>query len=596
MFHIGYAFLMRNLGQMVANTVANQVSWASIEAYNSGFKHIHNLKTFEVPVGCFNIQGLSTEEQEQLRGMGLVQDIQHPYIFRGSPGSTHIGSIYKHDPQQGRFEPGTVGPQGYLAYISAIRGLHVFTEASTIASGHSASNVYTEVGPDTVLKPTVGKVSMRRSNWSKVDVDVDAKKIIPLENVNAFVTGRSGFGDNYGRFTTLRSPSLPIDSPGVLFPYFHGMVLPDKDITFAVFERLFHNAIGKDAQDSARMLGYLRDGFRGLAGSRSGRALSHAYKGIQIAQESQAVMTVLLQDGIYHGFVIQATQMSPFQLYGREHKSISRDELLKEISSVDTRARTLAEILAVINSPLNEDAMPIYLFTADQINTSRRLSNVLFRLDHSVFTNPDWKSQLLTLVSDLTFGDRFAAPTEANILRFLEFVETGEMSLLDNMPSFLGLHVLDQDRLSFGLRVFGPTAPSINVGGEKDRAFSIPVALHADDPNLSIDPTGKRHLQYLPFRSVPLALAVTQWRAVFNRGVIRIPLGRKNKAEFTNQSQMVVSISTDPGFTTAYNRIKAVARTNKEAVKSGKRKKDGNEVFEGAGPSNKKAKTVGLDF
>jgi hypothetical protein len=86
---------------------------------------------------------------------------------------------------------------------------------------------------------------------------------------------------------------------------------------------------------------------------------------------------------------------------------------------------------------------------------------------------------------------------------------------------------------------------------------------------------------------VPLGQAVIQWKSLFNGGILHVPAGRKNKAEFTNVSLVAFQISSDPGFQTVYSRIKAITESTKDAVRSGKRKRGGEPVKD-EGPSKKR--------
>lgn len=568
---------MRSLGLYGHSFKNNSNHWTTDRVPRSVFQHIHQFKTFEVPTATFIINGLSEAEQESLRAIGLQQDAQRKYVFRGSPNSVDLQAIYRHSPQPGRPGDGTVTPAGYLAYISALRGLALFSATSGVAMyENDGVNLYTSVPENATLSPS-DKFTVKTTSGKAYEVKDTSKTRIPLENFEYMVYAGTKLD---GRYVTIKDAKKElVNAPGVFFPYFFGMNLPDKDIMITMFEELFHNAVGSDDEKCSTFLSIVRDGFKSLAATRAGRALSHAYRGLDLAVKGQNVFTIVIQEGVYHGFVLQGRGMESFRQYGKVIPAISKEELAKEIGLIDRKAKLLAEIADMLNSPIDADGNKIHSFTADHINTSRRLGNVLYQIDFDDYAGiNDFRANLVEKIDELIFGDEYPAITERTILDFLHFVSTGELAILDKYPCYLGIYLTDQDRVSFGLRIFGRQAPSINVGSAKDRKFVLPRSLNADDPNLSISPDGKRHLQYLPFRRVPVGQAVLQWKALFNNGFISIPEGRKNKTEFTPVTQTHVRISTDPGFAEAYQRIKEISNTTKEAIGSGKRKRTGKQV------------------
>jgi len=159
---------------------------------------------------------------------------------------------------------------------------------------------------------------------------------------------------------------------------------------------------------------------------------------------------------------------------------------------------------------------------------------------------------------------------------FIRFVDTGDYTVLDRYPAYLGSQwPRFSDRVAVGLGIFGPRAPALNYGGPNDRAFSLTQG----DPDTNLEMVGEhRRLQYLPFKLVPIMTAKEYFDSAFRSGIIRIPHPRHNVTEFTNSKAVALRV-VDPEFLPMYNAIKSISQGRIAALANTlpKRKRGGDD-------------------
>jgi hypothetical protein len=594
--HPNAAGWFSSLAQIAEAHLVNSARLLTAGFYNV-FKAIPTLSTsFEVPVASFAFQGLTETQEVELTSLGLRKEVARPNVFIGTPGASSIPSIFSYPITEARTNPGTVSADGYLAYIYMTKAFMFFSEISyTLFSGAGLNNI---VGysagdqRDTLARPL---------GSSPVAEGIDlAKQLASGEQFCRSLIGAIATPSIFGKvgqftglFSSMSAPKFKNDKlDGLFFPYFDGMLTTDKSLCDHVFKLLFFKSLAGNHDEARKLYSRIRNGIRNLATHRAGKVFSHLFAGILIAYETHSIITAMVENGVYHGFVIQSPGLVA-TIGGSTFKAVSFAELLLDLGSLNKQEKLLTDIVGLINGLVNDSGMPVYKFQATDINTSRKFMQVWSSINLDFSTSTTFLADVRKLVDQLLFGDKFALPGNSSILAFLKYVQTGDMTLLAEYPAFLQNGVfLQTDRITVGLSIFGARVPSVNYGKAKDQTFTIPGSADAADPNLAVT-DGKRPLRYLPFKTEPIFQAAVQWKNLFDSGRLLIPHGRKGKDEFTSTSQVTLRIAGDPHFANTYGLIKAISISSRNANRQGKRARDeGTEENKASSKRAKKGESI----
>jgi len=555
-------------------------------------------ETFETPVMSANFPNATDEQIAELQTYGLVRDTLTK-TFKGSPSSRNMSKIFGLGPVQGRFNPGTVSPDGYLAYMSLLRGLSIFTSVTTKSEHGCGINLVVKSRQITEGRDAMNFTIMSTGGLEYTVDKEDDNSCMDLEASisRVVVAPMSDMGPAGLNFVSTGISSVKIQSQeeGFCFPYFQGMVLPDKNIAWHIFEQLFSNCIAENPDTARIILSKIRAGSRQLALFPAGQALAHAYLGIKLALQSCASMSLIVESGNYQGFVLQ-TEGIKVSFEGSVYEALDVDGLVKEIADLSAHDKKLVEIVAVINSITQivgtgrtAKVVPKYAITVDDVKTSRKLASIIYGLTDQEFE--ERKEKILDITDDLQYGDKFPQVSSDNLRVFLQFVATGDMTLIINYPAYIGFRFLaGRSRVPIGLGIYGPKAPSLNYGPRDGVVFNMPKDHLAQDHNVIVQADGTRLLKYLPFAMVSTKTACQQWDSLFLSGEFRFPKPRKNRKEFIDSRSISFQINGDPVYSEIYRLIKEQSSRDRLATSSkGKKRAAGDEDIS-EGKSAKKSK------
>jgi hypothetical protein len=589
-YNLGFKNIVAHCKAQLLNVVVT----ASGMFYNI-FRNIVNPISFEVPVGTFSFEGLTDDQKANLRSLGLMDDPKAKNTFVGSPSAADMNFIYSLGPIDSKFVPGNVASEGYLAYIYGLKALAIFSNFSHKLVRPGGVYRFTDKSEDV---ETARKVDVVRDSIGQEKVVAEVGKVgifgrIGFTNLVEYIYPESSSKTITPAFIRPSVVTSWASEENYLFGYFNGMTTPSRDLAANVFARLFLKGLSDDISKASKMWQKLRHGFRRLAPTNAGKAMAHAFKGIELALEGEFAITYLVENGVYHGFILSGPGSIVY--YNQPLKALTEEELIKEIGKMDNKKRLLGEILAILKSPLNSSGMPVYSFGMDDVNTSRRFLKAYRSISPEYLGSEDFTDKLPALVDEMHWGDRFQVPTEAMIIDFLRYVQTGEQGHIDGYPAYLaGGFYRKEGRVATGLGIFGAYAPSLNYGKTSDMNFQIPTEDSAQDQNLEVI-NKERHLRFLPFTKIAIGTAEIQWNSLFNTGRIMIPDGRKNKTEWTDANRVLLRIGGNPGFATAYALIKDHAITVRRSMKAGKRKGARDDAESGPSTSRKKARKENQD-
>jgi len=524
--------------------------------------------TWDVPVGSFTFPNPSEDTRNQLIGMGLREEVGRKNTFLGNPNATNLAAIFRLGPITARASPGNVTIDGYLAYITAIKGFQFYSSYARyeldVRDHHniivSPSDIDVTEGKTVAVKRHDGSVFNDWDNAKEKDEQV------VRDYTSVVIAAWDSSCRIKGEYTSDGSDITA--AHGAFFPYFPGMCTIDKSTIKHVFESLFTRMIGTTTEKAADFFARFKQGCNNFAFTSAGRSLSHLYRGIQLSIQNQLPIKAVIVNSVYHGFVLEGE--FEVNLFGRKYTSYAASEIVRHIGEINRTKRVLGEILTKINAPVKSDGNRVHEYSLTDIDTSRKFMTVYASIDKSLYINDELKA-LRALIDEVQFTDNFAAPNAKMISDFVHFVDSGDHTILQNYPAYLFNGYFEMtDRISIGLGIFGPNAPSLSYGDSKDQIFTLPRDSTAEDPNMQVT-NGQRALRLLPFKVLGIRNAQVQWKQLFEQGEIRIPRGRPNKNEFTDGRRCDFRITADTQFMTIYQKIKNASATMRDTIRLGKR-------------------------
>jgi hypothetical protein len=606
-----FAMKVQDIGDFIHAVVNDYVGPSTGGFKNLIYKCPIPSSWFFTPTGSFTFSGETEQEVQMLLECGIGRESPGSHTFTGSPTAANLAKIYKTGKiVRGAFNPGHIPPEGYLGYTLCLRVLNAYSFLSglfmfpsgTIDAGALAQQ--TGAGSDELKVIHLGMTSLNgpvlgtcpaTSNLAH-GATITQWVAPPLNNVEKIKQV----------FVNPMSSSFRAEPYNIVFPYFEGMNLVDTDVITSTFEDTFLKILGTDASRALDAWRGIKAGLKTLSKFQAGRAMAHAFRGIQFSKQAACGIIFLVANGEYFGFVLRHFETFSFLAFGKKVDAVDHATLLNILGSMNNHEAGLNEIVAFLKTPTQTGTTtPLYNVTKEDIDTSRKLVTILKSIDRTKFTAADAWRDFAKSIEKLTFGDEFGTPTVGKINSFFEYVRTGNEQVLADYPAYIGSRYYEhQDRVAVGLGIFGINAPSLNyaTAAEDGKVFTLPRNDSADDANTAAAPDGSRLLRTLPFHYVPINTALGQWNSLFSQGRFKIPKGTVQKKKgvpgrenFTDPSRVDLQVGNAPFFTQFYVAIKSISNTTREALRAGKRPVgDGDEMVETSG--RKKQKKIFVDM
>lgn len=531
--------------------------------------------SFQVPTMgvCFN--QLSEEQSQTLRSYGLQEDPKTKFSYRGSPQPHELSAILNMHPNEQRFIPGAIPFNGYLAYTFALRAMKLFSFISQFSQRRSLPMRIPPLDSSTPAQTPYNclEEGVKLYSASGDEEQVDLRSVIGAQNENVTVSVSQGFiASKLTTYDGIYDRSLNLESTtprgnGLLFPYFEHMVLPDREFAANVFSRLFFKSLGDTFEACSRLWIRLRLGFRSLAITSAGQAISHAFMGIQLAENSQSTITFIIDNGIYHGFIL--TGEITIIHNGITHRPDTPADIAIGYAALNTRNAKLVEIVQIIQSERDMAGRPLYPVDMEELRSSYGLFRKYHDLKKGSF--PEEKlGNIVKIIKEVPLGDTYLEPSAPNLIEALSYISTGSITKLEGKNIYLGNGAFTSDsRTAIALLIFGPLVPSINFGIAKDNMIVFPSPT-ATDANL-VETEGKRAFPYFGMKLVSHQTAVNQYEKMFSSGKLFIPNGRKGKEEFTDRSKSDGIYGGTP-FIDLYQKVKEIVNIKRAGTGPRKRK------------------------
>jgi len=507
--------------------------------FNNVFQTIASPNMFNPPVAYFKFPNLSDDQKARLNVLGLeYEPISKAY--RGSPLSTFVPELFTLGAHNARQVPGSANCDGYLAYIMSLKALRTFcffSKAGKLPGVYLRIKENPTTGVHTVPgHGTIGTmVDTTKSIATGVPTTAPASVIIysPVYPVIPPLSAVKGIP------STNISPTSKVTDPGLVFPYFHGLLLPDREFMIPIFQRLFFRCMGSTADKAQTTWIRVKAGLRNIAATSAGLCLQHAFFGILLAENAQCELSLIVSQGNYKGFLLSGSDFNIIHNNQILEPVLDVRPLLKAVSIHDVSLQEIVDLIRTATYVSGVDSTGAdmheirYKVSLDDVNTSRRLWATIRSIDWDFYSNAE-KTSLKDLVDKLQYGDNYVPVKRSTILAFLSYVNIGDRGLLKDYPAYISSSTLfAEDRITNGLGIFGPVAPSVNIGIiGKEQRFDFPTEGKNDKNLEKVDE--KFVLRLIPYKMKPLPQAASEWIHMLNNGFITIPNPRVGVDEFSN--------------------------------------------------------------
>jgi hypothetical protein len=511
--------------------------------------------------GVFKLDDPTDEQANIMTGSGLKRDSQMLNVFRGTPSFASFAAVMALDPATYRPGPMETTPDGIVAYMFLVKGMAVFaTLSGTFArvdggisftgNGiHDKGDLEMEMG----RTGTKVQVHLDAPGWSIVNTTALNCITVPTNNTRKFTGG-------YSAITAISR--TPFDRDGRFFPYFTGMVLPDRGFAYTMFTRVFPQLLNSDLSKVPLLLQRIKKGAASIAHSVAGMAISHAYLGISLAIQSHTTIHFIITREEYQGFILSGT--FNLVLYKDVISGIPSVDCIADLQLLNSHDKAMLKLKEAFEKKTLIDGTVVYPFDINSLNTSRRLLNYLRGIAETEFVDiPDFWKEVDKLVDQLDFGDEWEIIGTVSLELFLDYIQNGDDRLLSDKPAFLRggyFRSCRNNKIATGLAMFGPKAPSCNFGPKGQTGFVIPIPkIGSADSNLAEGGALKK----LPFQSMHPISALAQWTTLFAEGIIRLPKGDPKRNEFCKMSGVAFHLHRGamPAFISIYDRIKNYSST-----------------------------------
>jgi len=304
------------------------------------------------------------------------------------------------------------------------------------------------------------------------------------------------------------SPSSTPNLPGLCFPYFDGLLAGDPVFVKSTIASFFFKLLGDEDTDPRSAYLAFKNSIGSYCYTRAGLVMSHILCGIQLALQCQGQLYLFLEKTTeYSGFAILGAGFH-INIGSRWHAPKTPDELREDIlmvSSHESRLEEICQILARLRMTEGKKRR----YTAEDINSSGKLGEVLSTIDFSREEDEETIRLLSFNLSHLNFGDTFLTNNIEHIEGELENLYSAETPLPDPSKSIFLLSEqleLYHDPLARHLLRFGSRAPSFFA--RTGEIYPVPSPTAKDIMLEDDKKTGRPKLTQLvvTFKPIPEAL------------------------------------------------------------------------------------------
>lgn len=407
-----------------------------------------------------------------------------------------------------------------------------------------------------LLTASLGFVSL----WTN-----DGKLGLPEENVSGATWNKD--------FKITSKNDLP--EKGVFFPYFDGLLLPDKAETPRIFIGIFSRALGRTPDELKSACGLISRGWPSVSTTATGLALSHLVFIMDLSIKAGCGMRPIFLEREYKGCVLLGTGFG-LTIDNVIHTSYGKDAMIAELSLISRHEVNLAALAALLSTikPIGEDKNEAVL--PENISSGRSLH---YYIKERNFETAQ-QTEIRELVQGLRFEETFWEVTDRRRVATAVTTILKGTWLPEAAPfCYKSAALFTKEPILSTCAAFGLKAPSLlGIGNNAALSISKNGKFYTDFKAASIRGT--------PIFAKPVQQAYEDWKQLKKSKVITLKHGGNDKNGKAKIFQMTMMVPDDtPEYRHIINGLTQMLEDDKK-----KRKRAGDEEEEE--PTRKKATTT----
>lgn len=535
---IAYQNYKNLIAAFMKATVENKTIPCTKKGYKFAMK-VNQCLSFPPPPLVFTFESkLSAAKNDALLALGCTTFLQGKEVYYQLRDYELglVDTIVKHDPKPNfrtRVLMGSTNLAGIRSFFTCLRIVTAFlcTHSYPAFDGKVEGDIggrYDSLAGFVSTKRK-GTFEEREGKKTRVDPEVEDDEDTEMVDVDIdelgvedFEFGTAGSAQdrvpkakptnpqvvNCGPVST--APSLP----GLLFPYFPGLLEDDRQFIPSVVRTYFLQSLGNDREEICSAFQDFKGGCGTWASSESGRILQHVFAGIQMALESQTRL-YLLNDKKYNGFSMHGWYFH-VSIYGRVYYPKEAEELTAEIRKSDEHANAILALMKLLKECKIDKDCPKEYKTLPRRLDDLRGARHLHELIAWRVKDDETIQAIDKLVAETSFPQKFRSFTVDNIIQALKWI-VGDDTIPEGEPMYLGGGIARRIEKSLeAFSVFGELGPSFIVPGGK--GVKIPSSVAAD---VQLESKGKNPppLNVMVLSKKPLIQCMNDWETLCRTGV-----------------------------------------------------------------------------
>jgi len=330
------------------------------------------------------------------------------------------------------------------------------------------------------------------------------------------------------KINNIGSPSDIPEIPGLLFPYFPGLIQPDPVSINSIILRRFYPLLGSTHEECQSAYSDIRHGVNSLSSTSQGMELAHIFLGIDLALESQSRCFLMTDSTGYRGFALLGARFAIFsgaKWYAPEESG----KLLVAARRMDPHRAAVEDIVEKL-AKIKVDGKYSGMVNEKMFDEPETLADelALLKVDE---IEKDIVRELDRLVRSLNYmGSGYLTQNPQMISEMLTTLSCSTPMVLERPTHFPSITAPFKDRIFQALSKFGPEAPSF----WNDRGSEI---MCRPTVNLTAADGGKRKIGAeddfgnMPAKIMitpkPLLAAVSDMKRVIEKGKVKMDVNER---------------------------------------------------------------------
>lgn len=236
---------------------------------------------------------------------------------------------------------------------------------------------------------------------------------------------------------------------GIILPYIPDLATYDRNTVPAVIRQFFFLCLGSTVNEAIVMYDKLCSAWGIIHRTEAGNVLSHLFRVIEIALQSQSRAYPLFSGSTYNGCILSGAR---FKLYvrGQVYKPASYDQLQESLSCLKLHTSVLQHI-AALSGVMDHSQVT-------DVTSMRQLSNTLMGCE----TSEDSRDKIKREVVHLSFPQKFWGINPFTLNRMFDLLGAIGTEIPHDVPMHPH-HIFERDRVASVLSAFGYMAPTFLI-------------------------------------------------------------------------------------------------------------------------------------